>query len=251
MESSSSGRVKTPSPKPPYLHRFGSASARSLARWDWMAMVGAWPGLLPVPDCCRFVRAAGAGQGARSARVAAPQAPLPRPRREPVMGGRGRGALLVRVRVQRSGPAAFLCGVTSRGGRGAGPGAASLTWVRGAWRCPGDMMIDWVSPPAGMRPLSLIRPSAWPPLRLGRRRLTAARRELAAVVPIGLSVAAVCPAGPARSRAGDRWHGGGSQAAASASSPGSVRMWQACRMILRASDSAARLPPLFSLTWAW
>ena len=24
------------------------------------------------------------------------------------------------------------------------------------------MMIDWVSPPAGMRPLSLIRPSAWP-----------------------------------------------------------------------------------------
>ena len=28
--------------------------------------------------------------------------------------------------------------------------------------CPGDMMIDWVSPPAGMRPLSLIRPSAWP-----------------------------------------------------------------------------------------
>ncbi len=30
----------------------------------------------------------------------------------------------------------------------------------GRGRCPGDMMIDWVSPPAGMRPLSLIRPSA-------------------------------------------------------------------------------------------
>jgi len=28
--------------------------------------------------------------------------------------------------------------------------------------CPGDMMSDWVSPPAGMRPLSLIRLSAWP-----------------------------------------------------------------------------------------
>jgi hypothetical protein len=33
---------------------------------------------------------------------------------------------------------------------------------RGAGRCPGDKMIDWVSPPAGMRPLSLIRPPAWP-----------------------------------------------------------------------------------------
>src|SRR6516225_7713484 len=44
------------------------------------------------------------------------------------------------------------------------------------------MMIDWVSPPAGMRPLSLIRPSAWPG---GRQRLTAAWRERAAVVPLG------------------------------------------------------------------
>jgi hypothetical protein len=50
--------------------------------------------------------------------------------------------------------------------------------------CPGDMMIDWVSPPAGMRPLSLIRPSAWPGGK-GRQRLTADWRELAAVVPIG------------------------------------------------------------------
>jgi hypothetical protein len=48
------------------------------------------------------------------------------------------------------------------------------------------MMIDWVSPPAGMRPLSLIRPSAWP-CGKGRQRLTAAWRELAAVVPIGES----------------------------------------------------------------
>ena len=50
--------------------------------------------------------------------------------------------------------------------------------------CPGDMMIDWVSPPAGMRPLSLIRPSAWPSGK-GRQRLTADGRERAAVVPIG------------------------------------------------------------------
>jgi hypothetical protein len=46
------------------------------------------------------------------------------------------------------------------------------------------MMIDWVSPPAGMRPLSLIRPPAWPSGK-GRQRLTADWRELAAVVPIG------------------------------------------------------------------
>jgi hypothetical protein len=45
----------------------------------------------------------------------------------------------------------FLCGVTSRGGRGQGqeqeqpalPGSAGLG------RCPGDMMIDWVSPACG------------------------------------------------------------------------------------------------------
>jgi hypothetical protein len=55
---------------------------------------------------------------------------------------------------------------------------------RGFGCCPGDMMIDWVSPPAGMRPLSLIRPSAWP-CGKGRQRLTADWRELAAVVPIG------------------------------------------------------------------
>ncbi len=42
------------------------------------------------------------------------------------------------------------------------------------------------------------------------------------------------------------WHG--SQTAASASSPSSARMWQACRRILRASDSAARLPLQRSLT---
>jgi hypothetical protein len=40
------------------------------------------------------------------------------------------------------------------------------------------------------------------------------------------------------------------QAAANASSPSSARMWQACRMILRASDIAARLPFLRSLTAA-
>jgi len=61
---------------------------------------------------------------------------LARPAAERIMpGGRG-GEFLVAGMVQRSGRVAFLCGVTSRGGRGARPGAASLTWARGAC-CPG------------------------------------------------------------------------------------------------------------------
>jgi hypothetical protein len=60
---------------------------------------------------------------------------------------------------------------------------------RDARSCPGDMMMDWVSPACGVRPLSLIRPSARP--GWDRRRLTAARRELAAVVPHLVSSAVV------------------------------------------------------------
>ena len=78
-------------------------------------------------------------------------------------GGGGQGALVViRDAIQRFGLVAFLCGVTSRGGRGAGQEQPALPGSAGHRCCPGDMMIDWVSPPAGMRPLSLIRPSAWP-----------------------------------------------------------------------------------------
>ena len=76
-------------------------------------------------------------------------------------GGRGREPLVVDM-VQRFGLLAFLCGVISRGGRGRGMGSQPYLGPRGVGCCPGDMMIDWVSPPAGMRPLSLIRPSAWP-----------------------------------------------------------------------------------------
>ena len=76
-------------------------------------------------------------------------------------GGRGREPSVVDM-VQRFGLLAFLCGVISRGGRGRGMSSQPYLGPRGVGRCPGDMMIDWVSPPAGMRPLSLIRPSAWP-----------------------------------------------------------------------------------------
>src|SRR5437773_3999206 len=68
-----------------------------------------------------------------------------------------------------------------------GPGVweqPALPGSAGRGRCPGDKMIDWVSPPAGMRPLSLIRPPAWP-LVCAQRPAAAdsGSRELAAVVP--------------------------------------------------------------------
>ena len=86
-----------------------------------------------------------------------------RPPGERIMsGGRGREGLGL-VRVFAGGSLAFLSGVTGRGGRGRGEmGSQPYLGPRGAGRCPGDKMIDWVSPPAGMRPLSLIRPPAWP-----------------------------------------------------------------------------------------
>jgi hypothetical protein len=75
--------------------------------------------------------------------------------RERIMpGGGGQGAL-VRVTVQRFRLLAFLCGPTSRGGRGQGQEQPALPRSAGFGRCPGDMMIDWASPPAEMRPLSL------------------------------------------------------------------------------------------------
>jgi len=40
-------------------------------------------------------------------------------------------------------------------------GSQPYLGARGAGCCPGDKMFDRVSPPAGMRPLSLIGPSAW------------------------------------------------------------------------------------------
>ena len=49
-----------------------------------------------------------------------------------------------------SGWLAFLRGVTSRGGRGGGAREQpALPRSAGRRRCPGDMMIDWVSPACG------------------------------------------------------------------------------------------------------
>ena len=73
----------------------------------------------------------------------------------------------------------------------------------------------------GMRPLSLIRPSAWP--AWGRQRLTAVRRELAAVVPHRVNAAAAGPAGPAVT-CWSPWPWESQAAGARASSPSSARM---------------------------
>ena len=63
--------------------------------------------------------------------------------------------------VQRFGVVAFLWGDQPWRPGNQVRGSQPYLGPRGLL-CPGDMMIDWVSPPAGMRPLSLIRPSAWP-----------------------------------------------------------------------------------------
>ena len=63
-------------------------------------------------------------------------------------GGAGR-ALVVRDMVQRFRCAAFLCEVISRDGRGRGQEQPALPRSAGRGRCPGDMMIDWVSPACG------------------------------------------------------------------------------------------------------
>src|SRR6516165_9121419 len=99
-------------------------------------------------------------------------------------GGGGKESLVADM-VQRFGLAAFLCGVIGGGGRGGARSSRPYLGRRGVGRCPGDMMIDWVCPPAGMRPLSLISPCSWPLRGRAGQRLTAVGRELAAVVPIG------------------------------------------------------------------
>ena len=92
---------------------------------------------------------------------------------------------MVRDTVQRFRRVAFLCGVISRGGRGRGQEQPALPRSAGRWRCPGDMMIDWVSPACGDAAAQSNQAVRLAFRGKGRQRLTAARRELAAVVPIG------------------------------------------------------------------
>src|SRR3954452_24477065 len=104
--------------------------------------------------------------------MAAPEAPLRRLPGSKIIGAAGEGAI---PGVQEPG-GRLACVLPVRGGR---------PWRRGAVKrgsqaylgpralaAPGDMMIDRVSPPARMRPLSLFRPSACPARQGGQ--LTAA-----------------------------------------------------------------------------
>jgi hypothetical protein len=73
------------------------------------------------PDSCRFCEPGGRVIGARSARAAAPQAPLTRGSGSGSCRAAGAGGpLVVRVGVQRFRLVAFLCGVIGRDGRGRG-----------------------------------------------------------------------------------------------------------------------------------
>ena len=100
-------------------------------------------------------------------------------------GGGGRESLVVRDLVSAVQAGGLSVRVTSRGGRGPGPGGSQpYLGPRGFGCCPGDMMIDWVSPACGdaaAQSNQAVRLA----LVAGRQRLTAVRRELAAVVPIG------------------------------------------------------------------
>ena len=112
---------------PPYLHPPVTASVRFGVSAVMVTLVWGWLSLLPVPDSCRVLRAGGRVKG-RAAPACGAAGALDAAVRERIMqGGRGRESLVVRDAVQRFRRAAFLCGVTSSGGRGRGPGAASLT----------------------------------------------------------------------------------------------------------------------------
>ena len=194
-------------------------------------------------------RAAGSG-GAERPRSGAAGA-LDAAARERIMGRRGQGSE-PGVGGFGAGVGPFLpgTGVTcSVAGRGAARGSQAYLGPRALCRARRHDDRSGVLPPAGGCGRSVYTGRPPGPARQDRERLTADWRELAAVMPHRVSSA---PARrPARPRQ-DGHHGTGcrAQAAVSASSPSSARMWQAWRRILRASERAARLPSWRSLTAA-
>ena len=109
------------------------------------------------------------------------------------------------------------------------------------------MMMDWVPPACGGAAAQSLEAVRVPCAAGQVAELTAQWRELAAVVPHRVSAAPAAVPGSA-SRA---WSPcGAGQVMVSASSPGPDRMRQAWRMILRASEIAARLPSIRAFTCA-
>ncbi len=229
-----------------YLHRRGD---RKWVRDGPFTVLGRASVCSLALIAARFLRAGGPGQGARSARAAAPQAPLRRPP--------GSGSWPAGARERTAGVGGFGGGwrgpflLGDRGDllrSGTGGGEAYLG-PRALCRARRHDDRLGVLPPAGGCGRSVYTGRPPGPARQDRERLTADWQELAAVMPHRVSSA---PArGPARPRQ-DGHHGMRcrAQAAVSASSPSSARIWQAWRRILRASEMAARLPSLRSLTAA-
>jgi hypothetical protein len=221
-----------------------SARDRKWFRGERGDRFGACFTVLPCPDRCRFLRVAGRVRG-RGAPAQGAAGALDASGGERIVAGGGKGA--------NRGVGGFRAGVclpleTGGGldrwqGRGRRGGSQAYLGPR-ALAAPGDMMIDWASSRLrGMRPLSLCRPSAW----------RCAAGPVAADSGLAGAGRGCAPSGEVRLRlAGPAGRvtmatvvtGWRAQAALSASSPSSARMWQAWRMILRASDRAARLPSL-------
>jgi len=98
-----------------------------LSCWVRAAWLRACATMLLTLDSCRVLRAGRAGQGARSARMAVPEAPLRRLPGSKIIGAAGEGAI---PGVQEPGGGwrvSFLSGVAGRGGGGWRSGAARLT----------------------------------------------------------------------------------------------------------------------------
>src|SRR6516225_6892945 len=105
--------------------------------------------------------------------MAAPEAPLRRLPGSEIIGAAGGGAIPGVREPGRGWRVSFLSGVAGRGGGGMAKRGSQAYLGPRALAAPGDMMIDRVSPPARMRPLSLFRPSAWP-CAAGREQTAAA-----------------------------------------------------------------------------
>ena len=156
-----------------------------------------------------FCERAGGSQGRAAPAQRRRQAPLTRP---PGSGScqaaRGQGAR----GGAECGSAVQAGGLSMRGDLPWRPGTGreqpALPRSAGHRRCPGDMMIDRVSPPAGMRPLSLIRPSAWP-CGAGPAAADSGSAGAGRGGPHRVSWAAVCPAGAGLVTDWSPWHGVG------------------------------------------
>jgi len=230
---------------PPYLHR--PSTTRGVSGHTHFCSLSS--------DSCRISASGRSGsrgaQRPRSGHRRWPLTQLPGSRIMSAAGGRG---VPGGSGIQLFGPWAWrplpggkgLRAAVAAGGRRVGQPA--LPWPAGhslVSRRHDDGL--GVPPPAGgMRPLSLTRPSARGPCGP-----VASDDSGAAGAGRGCSPSVNMAVMRARAR---RAAAAGSpvsvQAAAKASSPRSLRMWQARRMILRASDRAARLPFLRSLTCA-